>query len=58
MNVLDAHITGIVGKPYQRYSHWFQKVKYNCYGHESNGTIMRKTKEGCEKVKVGDVIQV
>lgn len=60
MNLLDATVIDLLGKPYKKFGTrpWWVDVKYTCYGKEGVTTLMYKTEEEVNQVKEGLIIQV
>ena len=57
MNLLDAVVTKVLGKPEQKYGYWFVKVEYNCYGVRSRGEVMVSSEEEANNIKEGYTFQ-
>lgn len=53
MNLLDATVTEIVGKPYFMYGKWFLKVKAECWGSPTESTLMFATEEQAKAITPG-----
>ncbi len=53
MNLVDCVVTEVLAEPYEKYSVWWVLVRYNSWGHESDTTLMAKTKEEADRVKIG-----
>ena len=58
MNVIDATVIEILGKPELKYNKWFVKAKVSAYGRESETDQMFSSKSEAEAFKVGDTVQV
>lgn len=58
MNLLEHYVTEVIGKPYYddygsgNYK-WWLKVRANCYGYETESTLMFDTEEEALKVTKG-----
>jgi len=59
MNLLDCEVTVVLSSPYQidPPKYWFVDVKYNCYGRESETSVMLKTEVEADNVSVGYIFQ-
>lgn len=55
MNLLECTVTEITSKPYFKYEKWWINVKYECYGLNSNTSLMFQTELECKNVKIGYV---
>lgn len=53
MNLLDCTVTEILGTPYQEYGKWWIRVRYDCYGRESETNLMMDTEDGINNIKLG-----
>ena len=53
MNVLDAYVTEIHGKPYQMYGRWWVSVTSDCEGRPTTGPLMFNSEEEALAVKIG-----
>lgn len=53
MNLVDCIVTEVLDKPEFKYSKWFVKVKYDCYGGIWETEIMVDTEEEANKIDVG-----
>lgn len=53
MNLLDCYVTEVLGDPYEAYSRWWVKVKYECEMHISKSEVMCSSYENALKVGVG-----
>lgn len=53
MNLLDAKVTRVLGKPEFKYEKWWVRVAYDCWGRESETKLMFDTEAEAEAVKVG-----
>lgn len=58
MNLIDAVVTQVLGKPYFKYNYWFVDVEYNGYGRTSKTNIMCSTEETAKAIKVWYTFQV
>jgi len=59
MNLLDCEVTEVLGIPYQIEppKYWFVDVKYNCYGRDSEASVMLKTRSEADNIAVGYIFQ-
>lgn len=53
MNLIDCYVIKIISEPYYKYNHWWLDVVYDSYGVESFTSIMKKSKEDIDKIKIG-----
>lgn len=53
MNLLDAKVTRVLGHPEFKYNKWWVKVAYDCWGRESETSVMLDTEEEALAVKPG-----
>lgn len=58
MNLIDAVVVEILGKPRFEYKRWFIKVKADSMGGISTHDLMFNTEEECLKVEVGRKILI
>lgn len=58
MNILDAKIVEVVGKPEIKDGKWFVRFKVDCYGRICETQLLFSTKEAAESLKVGDVVKI
>lgn len=57
MNVIDAKVTNVIGKPYYKYHKWCIKVECIDMGGLSKDDLMFDTKEEAEAVRPGYIFQ-
>lgn len=59
MNTLDARITEVQSPIYdEKYHVYVVKIKYDCWGSESESEIWKEDFYEASKIKVGDIIYV
>lgn len=57
MNILDAKVTKIIGKPHYEYNRWWIEVECIDIGGRSRDNLMFDTKEEAEAVQPGHRFQ-
>lgn len=53
MNFVDAIVTEVIGDVWEAYGKYWQKVKINAHGNESTTTLMFKTLDAANNVRLG-----
>jgi len=53
MNLLEAHVTEIIGEPYFKFNKWWVKVKYNCWGSFGETELMFYKENHAKEIKIG-----
>lgn len=57
MNLVDCKVVEVLSPPYEEDGSWCVDVKYNSWGHISEGTVYKLTKDEIDQVSVGYVFQ-
>ncbi|CAK7041271.1 MAG: hypothetical protein PEPC_01761 [Peptostreptococcus russellii] len=55
MNQVECEVTEVLSPPYEEQGCWCVDVKYISWGHTSEGTVYKLTREEINKVEVGSV---
>ncbi len=53
MNLIDAKVTKVIGKPYYKYFKWWIKVESIDMGGQTTDNLMFDTKEEAERIQPG-----
>jgi hypothetical protein len=53
MNLLEANVTKVLGKPFHKWEKWWIEVEYECYGRISKTELMFSTEEKANSVDIG-----
>jgi hypothetical protein len=51
-------IVELMGKPYFKNTHWFQKVVYRLHGNPYSRTLVFTSKEDAKTVSIGQTIEL
>jgi hypothetical protein len=57
MNLIDCHVTEILGVPYRKFGCWWVDVEYVSEGRPGKSNLMFKTEAAAKAVAIGHLVQ-